>query len=53
MNREEMVARRDELKRIAQKRRGKPGFAANVEEIDGLIANLEAGIAAINGAANG
>jgi exonuclease VII small subunit len=50
MTRAEAVAQRDELKRLASKRRGRAGFADNVAEIDQMVARLEAGIAAMDAA---
>lgn len=39
---EELRAELAELERIVAKRRGKPGFSANVEDIDRRIAELKA-----------
>ena len=41
---EAMRAELAELERIVAKRRGKPGFSANVEDIDRRIAELKAGL---------
>lgn len=37
-----------ELERLASKRRGKPGFSANVEEIDERIADAKAELAELD-----
>lgn len=44
--RAELIARRAELKRKADKRRNMPGFAANVAEIDAWIAEIDAELSA-------
>lgn len=43
--RAELTARRDEMKRKADKRRSEPGFAANVEQLDAWVAELDAELA--------
>ena len=43
--RAELQARRDALKAKADKRRNEPGFARNVAEIDGWIAEIDAELA--------
>jgi hypothetical protein len=40
--RAELTARRDELKRKADKRRDEAGYAANVAQLDGWVAELDA-----------
>lgn len=44
-NRTEVEAEIKELRRLAQKRRGKPGFSANVEYIEEQLEAAEAELA--------